>query len=121
VEARIARQIGVPGGEVRGAGAQRGEGVLGDRAVGDPPVGDHGQRVGRQLARGSGVPPGHDRRVGSQQRQDDRLRVQPEPAVHPHDDRLARPEPAADQHLGVQAGRGCIDLPAHDHENAARV
>ena len=115
------RQIGVAGSEVLGAGAQRGQRVLGDGAVGDPPVGEDGERVGGQPVRGSGVPPRDDRRVGGQQRQDDGLGVQAEPPVHPHDDGLARAEPPADEHLGVQAGRGRVELPAHHDQEAAGV
>ena len=44
-----------------------------------------------------------------------------EPAVHAHDHGLARAEPPADEHLGVEArGRG-VELPADDDEDAAGV
>ena len=99
---------------------QRGHRVVGDRAVGDPAVGEDRQRVGGQPVRRLAVPPGDDGGVGGQQRQHDRLGVQRQPAVHPHDDRLAGPEPAADRRTSAsRRGSRRVELPPdHDQQPA---
>ena len=96
-------------------------GSVGAQDVGDPPLGEDAERVVGDLVRRLAVPPRDDRRVRGEQRQRHRLGVQREPAVHPHDDDFARPEPAADRDLGVEARDRRVDLAADHDQHPHRV
>ena len=100
---------------------QRGHFVAAVAHVGDPPLGEYAERVVRDPLGRRSVPPGDYWRVGSQQRQRHRLGVQREPSVHPQHHGLARPEPAAQQHLGVQPRHRCVDLAPDDQQHPHRV
>jgi len=67
------------------------------------------------------VPPGDDRRIWCEQGQRDRLGMQRESSVHPHDDRFARAEPATHQDLGIQPRYRGIDMPPDHHQHAHGV
>ena len=114
-------QIGVPGGVVTGPPLERLERVGVADHVGDAAVGEHPQRVvGDDLGR-LGVPPGHHRGIGGQQRQRHRLGVQGQASVHAQHDRLARAVAPADRDLGVQAGPGHGVVVADDGQGAHGV
>ena len=114
-------QVGVARGVVLGAVKQCRHRVRRRHGVGDPAVGEDTERVVGDQRRRLTEPPGDDGCVRGQQRQHDRLRVQREPAVHPHDHGLAGSEPAADEHLGVEPRLGRIRTTPYDDEQPAGV